>query len=156
MAFKKNWTVGDMDQELKEVVDSWRSKVPGLSNNKETQQAKEMHQTFGGLMEVVGKDATAEALVKLKKVDKLRAAVAGKTTVEAVNAVIQQFEIMALMHRVVRSRKLSGKPIPQSIQAMQAVMQAEGPNFLSKEQRLRMMKQQKKEMMRNAAKRQSR
>ena len=152
MALKEQWTVGDMQQELKEVVDSWAAKVPGLNNNKETKQAKEMYHTFAGIIKVVGKDATSDTLSNLKHVDGLRAALAGETTVESVNELVHQFEQMELMHRVVRSRHLQGKPIPQSLESMQAIMQVEGPKFLSKAQRSRIIKQQRAQMMQNIRK----
>jgi hypothetical protein len=152
MSMKESWTVADLGDELAEAVTSWVAKIPGLSNNKETNMAKEMHKTLTGIMDIVGRDATDETLENMSRVDKLRAAVAGETTVDQVNTVIQQFGAMSLMHRVVRKRRLEGKPIPSTADSMQTVLQTEGTKMMSKTQRDRMLKTSQR-MMKKATRR---
>ena len=144
MAEKAFFTVGDMSDELGEAVSSWAAKIPGLNNNKEINQAKAMHKTINGLMEITGRDATVDTLSELSRAEKLKAAVAAETSVEEINVVIQQFEGMSLMHRVLRKRKEEGRPIPKTADSMQAVIQTEGPKLLTKAQKSRMMKNQER------------
>lgn len=102
MAEKETWMIGDMKEELDEVVKSWMAKVPGLSDNKETKNAKKMHKTISGVVAVVGTDATEDILDNMSRTEKLKAAIEGESTVEEINILIQQFQTMALMHRVLR------------------------------------------------------
>ena len=148
MAHKETWTVGDMHAELKEAVDSWVTKVPVLNKNKETLQAKEMYKTIAGLIEVVGKNATSESLSDLTRVEKLKAALAGETTVGGINRIVEQFQGMDLTQRIVRGRHLAGKPLPQSYEALQTIMKVEGHKYMSKALKSRMVKQQQERMLR--------
>ena len=115
--------------------------------------ATQMQRVVSGVMQVAGKDATIDDLEKLGRADKLRAALAAETTEEEVNGLIFQFQAMSLMHRVVRTRKLEGKSIPQTMEAMQTVLQVEGPKFLTKSQKAKFGKQAAQNMLRNARRR---
>lgn len=142
-----------MQAELQEAVDSWMAKVPGLSDNKEMNMAKQMHKTLSGIIAVVGAEATGQELTAMTRAQKLKAAVAGETTVEEVTMLVQQFEIMALMHRVVRRRKAEGKPIPTTAEGMQALMQTDATKMMSKAHKSRMMEAQAKTMRRSSRRR---
>jgi hypothetical protein len=148
MAEKDTWTVGDLVAELDEVVNSWKSKMPGVSNLKETEMAKKLHKTLNGIINVAGKNANDEVLDKMTRRDKLQAAIEGETTVEEINTAIDQFRIMALMQKVVRQRKLSGKSIPSTPEGVQALVQAHGSKMLSKAQKSKMGKEQARKIMR--------
>jgi hypothetical protein len=152
MAGKLHWTVGDMLAELDEVVQSWISKMPILSDNKETKQAKKMHKSVKGIATIMGSDATGSQLESMTKTEKLKAALEGETTVEEINILIQQFQTMDMMHRVLRKRVDDKKPLPETADAMQAAVQSEGSKLLSKKQKTKMMDAQavkmKKQMRR--------
>lgn len=152
MASKDAWTIGDMWAELDEVVSSWKSKIPRLSDNKETKMAQKMHKAVSGIIDVVGKGATDAELDAMTRKQKLESALKGETTVEEINILTKQFQTMALMHRVLRKRTLEGKPIPSSSAGMQSLLQAEGPKSLSKTQRERMKSNQMR-MMRKSPQR---
>jgi hypothetical protein len=146
MAEKEKWTLAEMKKELDEAEQSWLSKLGGDRVSKELAVAKQMHKSVSGIASIVGLDASDDELDGLSKKDKLKAAVAGETTVEDINLLIQQFQSMSLMHRIVRKRKVEGKPIPQTPDALQAIMQVEGPKLLSKTQKARIMDAQAKKM----------
>lgn len=148
MAEKEVWVVGDMVAELDEVVNSWKAKMPGVNSLRETQMAKQMYKTLSGIVKVVGKDASDETLEKMTRKDKLVAALEGETTVEEINTAIDQFRVMALMHRIVRKRKLDGKSIPTTPDGVQAIVQAEAPKMLSKAQKSKMGKEQARKILR--------
>jgi len=153
MSQKEKWTIGDMGDELDEVVQSWSAKMPVLSNNKEMQMAKKMHATIQGLVGVVGRDASDDILDNMTRTQKLQAAVAGETTVEEINLLVQQFQTMALMHRVLRKRVAQGKPLPTTQEAMQTVLQAEGRLALSKKQKSQMAQTQIRSMKKSMRRR---
>jgi hypothetical protein len=146
MAGKPHWTVGDMLAELDEVVQSWISKMPILSDNKETKQAKKMHKSVKGIATIMGADATGSMLENMSRTEKLKAALEGETTAEEVNILISQFQTMDMMHRVLRKRVDEGKVLPETAEAMQAAVQAEGPKLLSKKQKTKMMDAQSSKM----------
>lgn len=58
---------------------------------------------------------------------------------------IQQFRTMELMHRVLRYRKINGKPLPTDEAGMRAIMMEDAQNVLTS--------QEKKEMRGEAVKR---
>lgn len=153
MASKECWTIGDMQAELDEVVSSWVSRLPGLGDNKETKIAKKMHRALTGIIEVIGKDATDTELDGMTRKQKLEAAVKGETTVEEINILNQQFQSMALMHRILRKRKLESKSIPATADGMQALLQSEGSKLLSEAQKERLKKAQLHKMRRTPRRR---
>jgi hypothetical protein len=146
MAGKPQWTVGDMLAELDEVVQSWISKMPILSDNKETKQAKKMHKSVKGIATIMGADATGSQLESMSRTEKLKAALEGETTAEEINILISQFQTMDMMHRVLRKRVDDGKALPQTAEAMQAAVQSEGSKLLSKKQKTKMMDAQATKM----------
>jgi hypothetical protein len=146
MAGKPTWTIGDMLSELDEVVQSWIAKMPILSDNKETNMAKRMHKSVKGIGKIMGLDATATKLESMSRTEKLKAALEGETTAEQINILIQQFQTMDMMHRVLRKRVDDGKPLPQTAEAMQAAVQSEGSKLLSPKQKTKMMDAQQKKM----------
>jgi|UniRef100_A0A8J9TUT5 hypothetical protein len=152
MANKEDWTIGDMKEELNDVVKSWISKIPIIGSNKEILAAKRMHKTVTGLAEIIGDKATSERLGNMTRVEKLKASLQGESTVEDINILIQQFDSMSLMHKVVRRRKLEGKKIPETAEAVQTMMQTEGQRLLTKTQKTKMMSRTK-EIMRKSRRR---
>ena len=121
MANIKVWTLGEMHQELADSLD-WKSKIPGISGTKEVKDARSILELVEALIEVAGKDASNEELVKLKKVEKLRAASKAGKTMQEMNSFFDQFEIMCMMQRVLRRRKLQGKTLPMTQDSLQMVM----------------------------------
>jgi signal recognition particle GTPase len=153
MAQKDAWTIGDMRSELDEIVTSWASKLPGLRDNKETTVAKKMHKALSGIVDVLGKDATDAELDGMTRKQKLEAAVKGGTTVEEINMLTQQFQSMALMHRIVRKRWLESKPIPTTAEGMQALLQTDGSKHLSAAQKERLKGSQLQRMRKSPRRR---
>jgi hypothetical protein len=146
MVNKPDWTLNDMAQELDEVLSSWTSKIPGVNNNKEVAMAKQMHKTVTSVMSVVGVDATVEDLDKMTRADKLQAAVKSEQSVEEINIFIHQFSTASMMHRVLRKRKLEGKRIPETPEAMQEIIQTEGKSVLTPTQKEKLKRQALKVM----------
>ena len=135
MSEKKFWSVGDMLVELQEVKSSWMAKIPGLNSGKEIQMGKEMLRHLEGVASVMGADCPADTLKNMTTKQKLQCAVAGQTSVASIDAIIQQMNMMSLMHRIVRKRHVEGKVIPTTSDALQVLMQTEGVKLMSKEER---------------------
>eukprot|EP00977_Amphora_coffeiformis_P014145 scaffold3882_cov164-Amphora_coffeaeformis.AAC.13 len=153
MAEKSVWTLDDMKSELDEAVNSWASKVPGLNNNKETEIAKKMHKTITGLTSTLGTGATMERLERMTRTEKLQAAAAAQTTVPELNQLIQQFGTTVLMHKILRQRKAEGKRLPETPEATQAIVQAEGRKYLSPSQKQKMIKHSQRNLKKSMRKR---
>jgi hypothetical protein len=145
MAMKDQWTIGDMQEELKEVEKSWLAK---MQDGAEIKQAKQMNATVKGIVAVIGNTATDDDLINMSRTEKLKAAASAATTVEQVNILIQQFQTMGLMHRVLRQRVSHGKTIPTTAEAMQSIMQVEGPKLMNAAHKKTMLQMQQKRMRR--------
>ena len=150
MAQKDKWTIGDMQAELKEVEKSWLAKI---QDSAEVRQAKQMNATVTGIVHVMGADATDHDLAHMTRTQKLKAAAHSGVGVEQINMLAQQFQTMGLMHRVLKQRQAQGKAVPTTAEAMQSVMQVEGPKLMSPEHKKNMMKLQQKRMTRTLAQR---
>jgi hypothetical protein len=135
-----------MLDELSDALNTWTAKMPIISNNKEIKIAKQMQQTIQGIVNVVGRDATLDTLQSMSRTEKLKAAIQGTTTVDAINTFVQQFNSMDIMHKVLRQRQSAGKPLPATAEAMQIMIQQYGPTVLSKSQKSKLVQQQKKKM----------
>ena len=72
MAKADKWTLQDYADELKTVVSSWSSKIPGIRNVPQIKQAKEAQKVVEGFMETLGKDATAIDVRDISRTDKVR------------------------------------------------------------------------------------
>jgi len=152
MASKDTWRLSDTQGELDEVVKSWAAKIPVLNQSSEVKMAQSLHKTVTALIQVVGADADDDRLEEITRAEKLQAALAAETSVEEINILIKQFQNMALMHRVLRHRKVEGKPLPTTSEALQLVMQVDAPKFLTKAQKARMTGMQTR-LMRKSMKR---
>ena len=153
MAGKERWTLGDMKAEFDEVVSSWTSKMPVLSNNKETEMAKKLHKVITGVIAVVGPDADMERLETMTRVDKLRAAAAADTTVQEINLLLQQFGTTALMHKVLRARHAAGKPLPETPEGTQAVVQSQAVHHMTAAQKQKMIKASQQDLKKSLRRR---
>jgi hypothetical protein len=151
MAMKETWTIGDMQDELEEVEKSWLAKV---QDSAEIRQAKQMNATVKGIVSVIGDKATDDDLANMTRAEKLKAAAGAGISVEQVNILVQQFQTMGLMHRVLRLRVNQGKAIPTTAEAMQSVMQVEGPKLMNAAHKKSMLQLQQKKMKRALVKRQ--
>lgn len=148
MAELSAWTLKHMQKDITVATSSWAAKIPGLNNNKEIQQAKQIETVLKGLISVVGEEADESRLLKMDQAEKLKAAIAGETTLEEINLVIRQFQVTSLMHKVVRKRKVDGKSIPTTQEGIQSTIQLEAPSLMSKAERAKMGKDQARKLMR--------
>jgi len=119
---------------------------------KEIKQAKEVIEVVDKIIEVVGPDATAEDLLQLDRLQRLRVATAANKTLEEIAIMVSQITNMDVMQKTLRKRYLEGKPIPPDKDAMQAVIQKDAMSVLSKSQK-EMMKTRQESNARRMARR---
>jgi hypothetical protein len=148
MANSEKWTIQNFSDDVSKSVDSWRTKIPGMSNLQQVKSAKKMNSIAKAIVEVVGGGATAEDLMNMSRTHKLNVAIKSKESVEDVNVMVAQFQGVQMMHQVIRKRKLEGKPIPTDEAGMRSVLQSESLGAMSKSQRKAMMESSQKRGMR--------
>ena len=71
MANAEKWTLNDFNDELKETLGGWRSKLPGVSGLSQTKMAKQTQEIVESIMSQVGPGATAEDLQNLSRHEKV-------------------------------------------------------------------------------------
>lgn len=145
LATQSAFTLADMHEDIQEAVNSWTAKLPGVGSSKEVEAAKSMNQLLEGFKQVLGADATNVSY--LTRAQKLQVAVQAGGTVQDVNMLVTQFETMSLMQRILRDRHEQGKKVPETPEAIQALLQSEGQKYLSKTQREGMAKKSRQMML---------
>lgn len=148
MSNSPKWTVGDFVEDLSKTVNSWRTKIPGLSSLDQVKTAKQVNSIAEAIVEEMGIDATSEKLMEMTRTQKLKVSLKSGASVEEINGMLQQFQAVDVMHQVVRKRKLEGKAIPSDEASMRQVMQVEGLGAMSKAQRKAMKQSRMKSQMR--------
>lgn len=119
---------------------------------KEYKQAKEVTKVVDKIIDVVGPDATADDLITLDRLQRLRVANAAEKTVEDIAIMVSQITNMDVMQKTLRKRYLEGKPLPSNKDAMEAVVQKDAINVLSKSQKEMMKSRQENNARRMARK----
>jgi len=102
---------------------------------KEVKQAKEVVEVVEKMIEVVGPDATAEDLIEMDRLQRLRVATAANKSLEDISIMVSQITNMDVMQKTLRKRRLEGKPIPVDKDYMQAIIQKDAVHVLSKSQK---------------------
>lgn len=120
---------------------------------KEFKQAKEVIEVVDKIIEVVGPDATAEDLLHLDRLQRLRVATAANKTLEEISIMVSQITNMDVMQKTLRKRYLEGKPIPPDKESMQLVIQKDAMSVLSKSQKEMMKSRQESNARRKARRR---
>uniref|UniRef100_A0A6U9W9Z5 Signal recognition particle SRP54 subunit M-domain domain-containing protein n=2 Tax=Pseudo-nitzschia australis TaxID=44445 RepID=A0A6U9W9Z5_9STRA len=120
---------------------------------KEIKQAKEVVEVVEKIIEVVGPDATAEDLIQMDRLQRLRVATEANKTLEEISIMVSQITNMDVMQKTLRKRHLEGRPIPPDKETMQSVIQKDALSVLSKAQKEMMKSRQENNARRMARKR---
>ena len=148
------FTMKDYRDELQEGIEGggMMTKI-SFMQTKEIKQAKEIVDVVDKIIEVVGPEATAEDLIQMDRLDRLRVATAANRTLEEIAIMVSQITNMDVMQKTLRKRYLEGKPIPENKDAMQAIVQKDALSVLSKSQKEMMKTRQEANARRMARKR---
>ena len=148
MSNSEVWSISDFQEDMSKTVNSWRTKVPGMSNLSQVKTAKSLYSIAQAIIEEIGADSTAAKLTDMSRIDKLKVSIKSGASVEEINMMLSQFQAVDVMHSVVRRRKLDGKAIPNDEAAMRSILQKEGLKNMSKTQKKAMKDAQMKKGMR--------
>eukprot|EP00526_Cylindrotheca_closterium_P024584 CAMPEP_0113633942 /NCGR_PEP_ID=MMETSP0017_2-20120614/17668_1 /TAXON_ID=2856 /ORGANISM="Cylindrotheca closterium" /LENGTH=150 /DNA_ID=CAMNT_0000544609 /DNA_START=279 /DNA_END=731 /DNA_ORIENTATION=+ /assembly_acc=CAM_ASM_000147 len=127
--------------ELDRGLDSWGAKL-SFGQTKEIQMAKEVVECVKCFIDVLGNEATADDLIDMDRLQRLKVATASNKSMEDIQIMISQIQNMDLMQRTLRKRKAERKPIPPDSHAMQAAIKKDALSVMSKSQKEMMMKRQ--------------
>ena len=148
------FTMKDYRDELQEGIEGggMMTKI-SFMQTKEIKQAKEIVDVVDKIIEVVGPEATAEDLIQMDRLERLRVATSANRTLEEIAIMVSQITNMDVMQKTLRKRYLEGKPIPENKEAMQAIVQKDALSVLSKSQKEMMKSRQEANARRMARKR---
>jgi hypothetical protein len=113
-----------------------------MFQTREVKAAKAVAEAVTHFIEIMGKEAIADDLNQMTRMQRLQVANKSKKTVEEIGIMLSQITNMDIMQRTLRQRKLEGKPIPQDAHQMQTVIKKEAVAVMSKSQKVMIKKQQ--------------
>ena len=134
-------TLGSYKEELSRGLKGLTAKISWLQT-KEVKVAQEVVKVVETMIKIVGKDATADELTNLSRIDRLKVANETNKTVEEIAIMIAQVQNMDLMQRTLRKRRLEGKPIPPDQASLQTVIKKDAREVMSKMQKDQLKKRQ--------------
>ncbi|KAL3906616.1 MAG: hypothetical protein SGARI_003927 [Bacillariaceae sp.] len=85
-------------------------------------------------IDVLGPQTTAEDLIEMDRLQRLKVATAANKTLEEISIMVSQITNMDVMQKALRKRRKEGKPIPKDQESMQAAIKKDAMQVLSKSQ----------------------
>ena len=135
-------TLENYKAELERGMSSWAAKL-SFMQTKEMKVAQEVIDVVGSFMDVLGSQATADDLIAMDRLQRLKVATSSNKTLEEIGIMVSQMQNMDLMQRTLAQRKVDGKPIPANKDLMQQIIQKDAMSNLSKAQKDMMKERQK-------------
>jgi hypothetical protein len=135
MASKDTWTIQDFQNDLGKSTSSWRSMIPGVSDLNETKVAKETNKVALAIIEILGPNLSLEGVMEMSRENKLKVAIQSEKSVSEINLFMTQCQNVDILHKILRRRKLEGRPIPTDQRVIQNLVQSEGLQAMSGSQR---------------------
>jgi len=134
-------TLDNYRGELEKGLNQWGANISFLQT-KEIKTAKEVVAVVKALIDVKGGEATADDLLHMDRLEKLKVATATNKTVEEIAILLSQIQNMDLMQKTLRKRHREGKPIPTDPSSIQAAIKKDAISLMTKSQKEMMMKRQ--------------
>eukprot|EP00934_Nitzschia_sp_Nitz4_P007113 Nitzschia sp. Nitz4//scaffold42_size132992//79605//80255//NITZ4_003404-RA/size132992-processed-gene-0.16-mRNA-1//1//CDS//3329551733//7103//frame0 len=134
-------TLNNYKAELDRGLNQWGANISFLQSQ-EIKTAKEIVKVVDALIEIKGGDVTAEELMNMDRMERLKVANASSKTVEEIGILLSQIQNMGLMQRTLKKRKEEGKAIPADQKAMQEVIKKDALKVMSKAEKEKMMQRQ--------------
>lgn len=126
-------TLENYQGELKRNL-NWFANL-SVMQTKEVKIAKEVAEVVGNFIDVLGKDAKADDLINMDRMQRLKVANSSKKALEEIAILVSQIQNMDLMQRTLKKRRDEGKPIPKDAEAMQAAIKKDALSLMSKSQK---------------------
>lgn len=146
MANSPTWTIKMFADEINETLSSWATKMPGASKTTEIQQAKETQIVVNAMLETLGEKFAASDIAKMDRKQKLKLAIACKKPVNEVNAVLDSFRQMEIMHRILRHRKENGGALPTDQEGLKMAMRQDSMKVMTNDEKREMREVYQKHM----------
>jgi hypothetical protein len=127
------FTMENYKEELKRGLSGFAANI-SFMQSKEVKMAKEVMEVVDKFIDVLGPRATAEDLIEMDRLQRLKVATAANKTLEEISIMVSQITNMDVMQKALRKRRLEGKPIPKDQEAMQAAIKKDAMQVLSKSQ----------------------
>ncbi|KAL7527929.1 hypothetical protein ACHAXR_002198 [Thalassiosira sp. AJA248-18] len=131
MANADKWTLKMFADEIDETLSSWTTKIPGASRTTEIQQAKESQKVMKEIIKELGVNATSGDISRMDRKQKLKLAIACQKPMDELNAVLNSFSQMDIMHRILRYRKKEGIVLPTDEAGLKLAMQQDGMKVMT-------------------------
>lgn len=149
MANSQLWTLSNFHQQIKSASGGWKAKLPGMGNTDAVKQMKAMRQLLEATMEVAGDNASAKELKDLGRKEKLQISIKSGAELRDINALIQQFQSMDIMHRVLRYRVENGLELPKDEEGAKMLLQKDVKKVLSPQEVKEMQRARMKSLKRH-------
>ena len=127
------FTMENYKEELKRGLSGFAANI-SFMQSKEVKMAKEVMDVVDKFIDVLGPQATAEDLIEMDRLQRLKVATAANKTLEEISIMVSQITNMDVMQKALRKRRKEGKPIPKDQEAMQAAIKKDAMAVLSKSQ----------------------
>jgi hypothetical protein len=127
------FTMENYREELKRGLSGFAANI-SFMQSKEVKMAKEVVEVVDKFIEVLGPNTTAEDLIEMDRLQRLKVATAANKTLEEIAIMVSQITNMDVMQKALRKRRLEGKAIPKDQEAMQAAIKKDAMQVLSKSQ----------------------
>jgi len=145
------FTMEHYREELSRGLSGFAAKL-SFMQSKEVKMAKEVLEVVDVIIDVLGPQATAEDLIAMDRLQRLKVATNANKTLEDIAIMVSQITNMDVMQKTLRKRRLEGKPIPSDPEAMQAAVKKDAMTVLSKSQK-EMLKSRQVDAARRMARR---
>ena len=155
LANMEELTLDNYRKELETGLSGWGTNIKFLQT-KEVKVAKEVVDAIKCLIDVMGPNVTIDDInTKMTHIDRLKVATTTNKSLPEVSALLAQIQNMDIMQRVLRKRKLEGKPIPKDANSLQHAIKADAMSVVTKSQKA-MMKKRSMDMATRMARKHSR
>jgi hypothetical protein len=141
-------------QELKRGLSGFAANI-SFMQSKEVKDAKAMIEVVDKIIDVLGPNTTAEDLIEMDRLQRLKVATAANKTSEEISMMVSQINNIDIVRKALRKRRLEGKGIPQDQASLQTAVAKDARNLLSKSQ-MKMIRGQQEEAARRMARKRHR
>jgi hypothetical protein len=143
------FTMEKYREELRRGLKGFAANI-SFMQSKEVKDAKAMVEVVEKFIEVLGPNATADDLIEMDRLQRLKVATAANKTVEEISIMVSQINNIDIMRKALRKRRLEGKAIPENQEALRAAITKDAMNLLSKSQ-MKIIRGQQQEAARRMA-----
>jgi len=129
MAKESEWTLNHVSQQISKSIKAstsgWRSMIPGMSNVGALKQLKDEQKLVNAAIVVLGNNVGLERVKNMDRKEKLKISLESKADPSQVNVLIDNYESITIMHRMLRHRVRNELPVPKNEREAKDMMSIE-------------------------------